>query len=121
MMANPLLRLRGSKWRTSFSLSGQDKEYIRGKGLLLIEHECRDIIQRRLSNPYNDGSQTPYRGHPVFTAQHATATCCRKCLERWHGISRWQPLAKSDCEFVTKMVMKWMRSQLLLAGNSLPA
>ena len=32
--------------------------------------------------PRNDGRQTPMRGHPVFTAQHATATCCRQCLAR---------------------------------------
>ncbi|WP_251023391.1 DUF4186 family protein [Streptomyces sp. ISL-10] len=23
---------------------------------------------------------------PVFVAQHATATCCRTCLERWHVV-----------------------------------
>jgi hypothetical protein len=26
------------------------------------------------------------RGHPVFIAQHATATCCRGCLAKWHDI-----------------------------------
>ncbi len=31
----------------------------------------------RAAEPRNDGKQTPFRGHPVFTAQHATATCCR--------------------------------------------
>jgi hypothetical protein len=29
-----------------------------------------------------DGRQTPMRNHPVFIAQHATATCCRGCLEK---------------------------------------
>ena len=23
--------------------------------------------------------------HPVFIAQHATATCCRECIIKWHG------------------------------------
>ncbi len=32
--------------------------------------------------------QTPFRGHPVFIAQHATATCCRECLAKWHRIPR---------------------------------
>ncbi|MCP9485713.1 MAG: DUF4186 domain-containing protein [Gaiellaceae bacterium MAG52_C11] len=31
--------------------------------------------------PRKDGKQTPYRGHPVFVAQHATATCCRTVLD----------------------------------------
>ncbi len=34
--------------------------------------------------PANDGRQTPMRNHPAFIAQHATATCCRGCLEKWH-------------------------------------
>ncbi len=24
------------------------------------------------------------KGHPVFVAQHATATCCRECIRKWH-------------------------------------
>lgn len=36
----------------------------------------------------NDGKQTPMRGHPVFIAQHATATCCRECLKKWHNIKK---------------------------------
>lgn len=42
-----------------------------------------DDLEARLSRI---GRQTPYRGHPVFVAQHAAATCCRTCLERWHAI-----------------------------------
>jgi hypothetical protein len=32
------------------------------------------------------------RGHPIFVAQHATATCCRGCLTKWHRIPQGQPL-----------------------------
>ena len=35
-----------------------------------------------------DGKQTPMKNHPVFIAQHATATCCRGCLEKWHHIPK---------------------------------
>ncbi|MGV9305492.1 DUF4186 family protein [Nonomuraea sp. NPDC003727] len=53
-----------------------------------------DLIARRLvpAEPYKDGEQTPCRGHPVFVAQHATATCCRTCLHRWHDIPRGREL-----------------------------
>src|SRR3546814_16649873 len=46
------------------------------------------IVEKRLApaEPVNDGKQTPMRGHPVLIAQHATATCCRSCLAKWHGI-----------------------------------
>lgn len=34
----------------------------------------------------NDRKQTPTKGHPVFVAQYATATCCRECIRKWHKI-----------------------------------
>jgi Domain of unknown function (DUF4186) len=36
--------------------------------------------------PANDGKQSPFKGHPVFIAQYAMATCCRGCLAKRHGI-----------------------------------
>jgi uncharacterized protein DUF4186 len=54
-----------------------------------VRRHAEKLVGRRLTpaQPPNDGRQTPYRGHPVFVAQHATATCCRTCLARWHDIS----------------------------------
>ena len=45
-----------------------------------------DFICKRLAPdfPEKDGKQTPFRGHPVFAAQPATACYCRSCLEQWH-------------------------------------
>ncbi|MEW7000701.1 DUF4186 domain-containing protein [Serratia ureilytica] len=75
-------------FRARFRLNAKDQAYLEGKGLPLILSHARDFIDRRLAaaHPKNDGKQTPMRGHPVFVAQHATATCCRGCLEKWHGI-----------------------------------
>ncbi|WP_372584870.1 DUF4186 domain-containing protein, partial [Serratia marcescens] len=81
-------RLQSSPFRARFRLNAKDQAYLEGKGLPLILSHARDFIDRRLAaaHPKNDGKQTPMRGHPVFVAQHATATCCRGCLEKWHGI-----------------------------------
>ncbi|XNM60750.1 DUF4186 family protein [Escherichia coli] len=50
---------------------------------------CGGFLAKRLSAlPVNDGKQTPMRGHPVFIAQHATATCCRGCVAKWHNFRR---------------------------------
>ena len=40
---------------------------------------ARALLEERIApaNPPNDGKQTPMLGHPVFVAQHATASCCR--------------------------------------------
>ena len=49
-----------------------------------------EIIFKREAPAFipNDGKQTPTKGHPVFVAQHATATCCRECIRKWHKFSR---------------------------------
>jgi hypothetical protein len=54
----------------------------------------RAIIEKRSvpALPPNDGQQMPFRGHPVFVAQHATETCCRSCLAKWHKIPRGRAL-----------------------------
>ena len=69
-------RLSKSKFRSSFHLKMKDIEYIDKKGLDTIEDHAYDFINKRLKprNIPNDGKQTPMRGHPVFIAEHATAT-----------------------------------------------
>ena len=68
-----------SKFRNSFELKTNEINYVKEKGLDLIEEHAFAFIKNRLgsSNVLNDGRQTPMKGHPVFVAQHATATCCR--------------------------------------------
>ena len=85
-----LENLKKSPFRAKFKLKEKDFEYIKQKGLDKIKQHAYDFINSRLApaKPKNDGKQTPMRGHPVFVAQHATATCCRGCLEKWHKISQ---------------------------------
>ena len=52
---------------------------------ILNKVDSAPIIKRIApKEPLNDGKQTPMKGHPVFIAQHATATCCRECTRKWH-------------------------------------
>ena len=68
--------LSKSSFRSRFHLKEQDKEYVRQKGLDKIQEHAQDFIEKRLAPAVipNDGKQTPMGGHPVFIAQHATAT-----------------------------------------------
>ena len=102
-----------SSFRSRFRLSDKDANYLRQKGLDAIIEHARDFVTRRLADAYpaNDGRQTPMRNHPVFVAQHATGTCCRKCLEKWHHIPRGKPLAESDISYVTKVLEWWLVAQ----------
>jgi hypothetical protein len=80
--------LKKSKFRSKFKLSQKDRDYIDTKGLETIKEHAYQLIKSRVAPafPKNDGKQTPMRGHPVFIAQHATATCCRGCISKWYGI-----------------------------------
>ena len=102
-----------SKFRSRFRLSGKEAGYLSQKGLDTILEHARDFVGRRLANanPANDGRQTPMRNHPVFVAQHATGTCCRKCLEKWHHIPRGEPLTEADVDYVVGVLRHWLVAQ----------
>ena len=64
------------------------------------------------AEPRNDGRQTPYRNHPVFVAQHATATCCRSCLETWHDIPKGRRLDRDERAYVVEVIGRWIDREL---------
>ena len=107
-------RLSQSKFRSSFSLKANDRSYVSEKGMEKVrEHAC-DFIRKRLAPAEipNDGKQTPMRGHPVFVAQHATATCCRGCLEKWHRIPKGRELTEAEQEYVVNVIMEWIGREI---------
>lgn len=105
-------RLSKSKFRSGFKLKEKDILYIREKGLDKIENHAYDFINNRLKDvtTIKDGKQTPMKGHPVFVAQHATATCCRGCLEKWHKISKNKVLMDDEIDYVVKIIMMWIKN-----------
>lgn len=53
-----------------------------------------------------DGRQTPMgNGDIVNYAQHATATCCRQCMEIWHNIPQDKVLTDGELDFFTELVV----------------
>lgn len=107
------LRLSKSKFRSKFKLRLSDTKYIDDKGMDIIESHAKDFISKRLapSYPHNDGKQTPMKGHPVFIAQHATATCCRGCLEKWHKIAQGKELSHRQQDYVVKVILTWIEKE----------
>ena len=106
--------LSKSNFRSKFCLKEKDKEYVVEKGLDVIEIHARDFVEKRLapSEPKNDGKQTPMRGHPVFIAQHATATCCRGCLNKWHKIPKNLELTEEQKNYIVEVIMTWIKIQM---------
>jgi len=105
--------LQRSAFRSRFSLGGKEAEYLRRKGLATILEHGRTFIEQRLApaRPANDGRQTPTKGHPFFIAQHATATCCRRCLQRWHRIEQGTALSQRQIQYILAINRRWLLSQ----------
>src|SRR5690348_12638381 len=101
-------------FRARFRLRGRDLATAELKGPATIRWHAYDLVARRLApaQPYKDGKQTPYRGHPVFVAQHATATCCRGCLQRWHGIPRGRELSRAEHVYVVDVICRWIEREV---------
>lgn len=109
-----LEKLSKSKFRSSFKLKEKDKKYISEKGIEKIKEHAYDFISKRLAPMIipNDGKQTPMKGHPVFIAQHATATCCRSCLYKWHKIPSNKELTSEEKEYIVNLIMCWIEKQI---------
>lgn len=106
--------LQKSRFRQSRALAPKDLAYLEGRGLETVLRHAAEFVAQRLApaQPANDGRQTPWRGHPVFTAQHATATCCRGCLEQWHLVERGRALTEIEQRYVVAVIERWLRQQL---------
>jgi exodeoxyribonuclease V alpha subunit len=105
--------LSNSMFRSSFHLRKYMIKYIDDKGLDKVKKHVYDFINNKLkpANPLNDGKQTPMKGHPVFIAQHATGTCCRGCLEKWHHISKGVELTDNQVNYVVELIMAWINKE----------
>lgn len=103
-------QLQRSSFRRRFAITGKELEYLREKGTAVVLEHGRKIVLERLAAAYpaNDGKQTPYRNHPIFVAQHATATCCRSCLSKWHGIPKGTPLSEEHIEYILEVFRLWL-------------
>lgn len=114
-----LARLSHSRFRSRFHLGAADIELIGRKSLPVVrEHAVRFLLERLApANPVNDGRQTPWRGHPVFRAQHACACCCRGCLFKWQQIPPDRPLSAEEVERLADLLMAWISRELVRAGR----
>jgi len=105
--------LAKSPFRSRFHLRGKDIAYLHEKGLELVLTHAEGFVIKRLAPAeiINDGKQTPMRGHPVFVAQHATACCCRGCLQKWHQIPQGRALSLEEQAYVVVVLERWLRQE----------
>ena len=102
--------LASSEFRQKQRLGPKDQSYLDRKGLDQITQHAFDFVTKRLAPawPDRDGKQTPWRGHPVFVAQHGTGTCCRSCLAKWYGIDKGRMLTSAEIDYVVAVIRRWL-------------
>ncbi|MBM99735.1 MAG: DUF4186 domain-containing protein [Planctomycetaceae bacterium] len=105
--------LQRSAFRQRFHLHESDRRYLAEKTVEAIMLHAEQLIRQRLApvNPANDGKQTPMRGHPVFIAQHATATCCRGCLQKWYGVPQDREIADPEIQDILAVIRRWLEGE----------
>ncbi|MBR0425653.1 MAG: DUF4186 domain-containing protein [Clostridia bacterium] len=103
-------KLERSRFRSSFRLTKKERLYLEEKGLAVIRSHAEEFVRQKLApaEPVYDGKQTPMHGHPVFKAMHATACCCRGCLNKWYKVPLHQELTTIQQEKLVNIIMAWI-------------
>ena len=104
--------IRHHFWHLEFD--PRAKNYARRKGRLALRETAEHRIRKAVgpATPFRDGTQTGKSGNPIFYAQHATATCCRKCIEYWHGIERGRDLTDDEIAYFSALVNMFLDERL---------
>ena len=115
-----LTRLSGSPFRRRIHLGAKELDYLHRKGRSEVLQHAAEFIEKRLApaSPVNDGKQTPWHNHPVFVAQHATATCCRGCLQKWHLIPKGRALTGEEQQYIVHVIGAWLSREEAVAAET---
>lgn len=116
---SPLLQCSKSPYRSSLRLGEAETAYYMKKGFDKIRREAFDIIRMNIAPSYikNDGNQTPEKGHPIYISQHATATCCRKCIYKYYDIPDDRKMTETEVNFIVDLNMEWLKRYFFHGGN----
>ena len=96
------------------SLSQYAIRYALRKGRKDLSQATENQIRRAVgpASPPFDGRQTPRETSPkanaIHYAQHATASCCRKCIEEWHGIPQGRTLSNQEIVYLSDLAMRYL-------------
>lgn len=105
-------KIRHHMWTIPFDGKAANSAHHRGRADLYAS------IRRRLMSSIGkargawDGRQTKMVENVIFYAQHATATCCRKCLNYWYGIPMDRPLRPDEIDYCEALVRRYLDERL---------
>jgi len=85
------------------------------KGRLNLRFDAEELLRKNVANAKNprwEGTQTPKKGDLIYYAQHATACCCRKCIEYWYNIPRGIQLNDKQINYFVELIMLYVSARM---------
>jgi hypothetical protein len=116
-MKNELIR--HVYWHTPIENSAIERAL--KKSNIEMRERATNIVRKKIGKAlnYREGYQTPKTGNEIIHyAQHATATCCRKCLEYWHNIKEGRDLTEGEIKFCTDLIMLFINDRATKSDDS---
>lgn len=88
--------------------------HARRKGRNNLRDAALHRLLKYIANEVNarEGRQTPREGNLIFYAQHATACCCRRCMEYWYGIPLGIKLSQNQVEYFLNLIMMYVDDRI---------
>ena len=86
--------------------------YAKRKGTKGLQGRAEEVLRGKVfavSGWLND-VQTGYSG-VIESAQHATATCCRKCIAYWHGVPVDAKPTEDQITYLRQWIMKYIAAR----------
>ncbi len=103
--------MRTSMWNDEWLHTALDRVAQAGLPKINRQKVKNRLIRSIGAYPADDGRQTPYYGNPIYYAQHGLGCCCRKCLEKFYGISKERSLSEEELEYFTDLVLSFMKEK----------
>jgi hypothetical protein len=104
--------IRHQYWHKELDVYAVNQAKRRGRGKMPQYAENRIKNSVAAAQPRREKRQTPVDGDILYYAQHATATCCRSCMEVWHGIPQGVELTEKQVQFCTALLMKYVDERM---------
>jgi len=104
--------IRHHFWHVDLDEEAVRKARRKGKSGLVVAVRKRIRQSVGKEKPFRDGQQTPFSRNVIFYAQHATASCCRTCMEYWHGIPKGRALTDAEVEYLTQLAMLFITERM---------
>ena len=107
-------------WHVPFEPEALRLAHYRGRAR--IEAMLRSHITRNVKalNPQWDRRNTPFKGDIIHYIRHATASCCRVCIEYWHGIPRDEArnLTSVELDYLVELGKRYLSERLPNLGSA---